>query len=1113
MRSTKFRLACSIFLIFGYLLILALSSGFSATQTEIPLTIIKDASVRSIQMPDASVSTSFYIRLSGPSPEDISSCVVEGPSGSVELHVSSHNWPRSLGYYGSQDFIDADGAYTFTVTDSLGRTASIVKEFIYDGGVVPRLDESSRVPAHESYTGTTMPTLSFASVGSAYRYKVYIKDYNERMYVYSSLISEETSITIPEGFLQSDTLYKWYVRVYDSDNIYCPQQSDIHTFFTGSEEDTATLDNARVIDIEYPDNQSTWFGVRNSHVAPWEISFLTVTDPDDNTFSLDYFSTYRSRSMYYSRSVRDPFPLSDGEYTFDMGLTDGSNFSAVTLFTRNPLPFIDEDSLSPAENTYFDSEQLTFSWAPLFDPLQPDRTYSYRVRIYDVVPRMSCYDSPLTTDTSITIPVAGTLSVGNSYHWRLVAYDTSTPIQHQTFSSSIRRFTVANRHIMADFSAKAPGDPLIVNFSDSSKGNIISWHWDFGDGETSNARNPVHTYGAPGIYAVILTVNGPYSSDTQTKYYSSEHGLLNYPPPTIKNAGVLSRNNFDSIFYIYITGPSPEDISSCIAEGPSGTFELQVSTHTWPHTLIYACVQNFIPDEGTYTFTATDVSGRVATFDKEFFYEETIPRVDEGSCLPAHESYTGTTMPTLGFSPVGAGFWYKFFIMDYAGKMFVYLSKLSQESSLTVPDGILQPDTAYKWFIRVCDSEYCNTQQSDVHTFYTGSDEGEPNLNNTLVTNVELPGYQSTWFFTNNNHVAPWDLTLLTVTDPDSTTFNLESYTTYRDNPMFYRYTSPGILSEGFYSFNMIVDGGPVLVVTEYHNRNQLPFVDEGSLFPETNSYFDDEQITFNWAPLFDPLQPTRTYYYKIRFYDVRGLMSCYDSLLTTGTTMTISIPGNLSVGNSYYWRLVVYDAIPESIPIQNSTFSGRRRITIADTPLKADFSTEAPEESLTVSFSNNSNGNLSEWYWDFGDGETSTAWNPVHTYLKPGRYTVILRTFDFYGNSETKIMICSAGGGDILVDWERLINNHPYYKTICDGYAKAVDDDYDERNILVKSGVYDDINAGSLSFDDDALTINLIGGWNDDFTICDGVSTIAGSLTVSGGCAVVENIILSGSQ
>ena len=90
MKSTKFSLAFSTFVILGYLLILALPSGFSATQTEIPLTIIKDASVRSIQMPDASVSTSFYIRLSGPSPEDISSCVVEGPSGSVDLHVSSH---------------------------------------------------------------------------------------------------------------------------------------------------------------------------------------------------------------------------------------------------------------------------------------------------------------------------------------------------------------------------------------------------------------------------------------------------------------------------------------------------------------------------------------------------------------------------------------------------------------------------------------------------------------------------------------------------------------------------------------------------------------------------------------------------------------------------------------------------------------------------------------------------------------------------------------------------------------------------------------------------------------------------------------------------------------
>ena len=35
-----------------------------------------------------------------------------------------------------------------------------------------------------------------------------------------------------------------------------------------------------------------------------------------------------------------------------------------------------------------------------------------------------------------------------------------------------------------------------------------AWHWEFGDGETSDEANPVHTYLIPGVYDVRLTVTG-----------------------------------------------------------------------------------------------------------------------------------------------------------------------------------------------------------------------------------------------------------------------------------------------------------------------------------------------------------------------------------------------------------------------------------------------------------------------------------------------------------------------------------------------------------------------------------------------------------------------------
>ncbi len=49
-------------------------------------------------------------------------------------------------------------------------------------------------------------------------------------------------------------------------------------------------------------------------------------------------------------------------------------------------------------------------------------------------------------------------------------------------------------------------EPLEVEFSDKSSGEVVEWVWDFGDGDTSHAQNPTHIYEHPGFYDVTLTV-------------------------------------------------------------------------------------------------------------------------------------------------------------------------------------------------------------------------------------------------------------------------------------------------------------------------------------------------------------------------------------------------------------------------------------------------------------------------------------------------------------------------------------------------------------------------------------------------------------------------------
>ncbi len=69
-----------------------------------------------------------------------------------------------------------------------------------------------------------------------------------------------------------------------------------------------------------------------------------------------------------------------------------------------------------------------------------------------------------------------------------------------------------------------------------------------------------------------------------------------------------------------------------------------------------------------------------------------------------------------------------------------------------------------------------------------------------------------------------------------------------------------------------------------------------------------------------------------------------------------------------------------------------------------AAFLTDNNEPSIlypTVSFYNTSK-DASNYHWDFGDGETSTEINPVHTYAAKGLYRASLQTNNTFGCSDT---------------------------------------------------------------------------------------------------------------
>jgi PKD repeat protein len=117
-----------------------------------------------------------------------------------------------------------------------------------------------------------------------------------------------------------------------------------------------------------------------------------------------------------------------------------------------------------------------------------------------------------------------TLTVANSY---------GTDTEKKTGSGDIcvsgaTGYIIVGRAPNADFAA-APvsgAPPLAVAFTDKSTGAApLSYKWDFGDGGTSSATNPSHTYAANGVYSVTLTVTNAFGTDSETKNQLISVGL------------------------------------------------------------------------------------------------------------------------------------------------------------------------------------------------------------------------------------------------------------------------------------------------------------------------------------------------------------------------------------------------------------------------------------------------------------------------------------------------------------------------------------------------------------------------------------------------------------
>lgn len=161
--------------------------------------------------------------------------------------------------------------------------------------------------------------------------------------------------------------------------------------------------------------------------------------------------------------------------------------------------------------------------------------------------------------------------------------------------------------------------PLEVNFDGSASdrdGNIVSYHWNFGDGSTSDLQNPTHVYVKDGKYTVTFTV-------TDDDGESREHAIIIYvrennPPAATASA---SRTEGDRPLKVEFSGEGTDrdgKIASYYWDFDDGdTSNEQNPIHTYQSSGYYNAKLIVTDDNG-----ATDMAVIKITVNEESDWEK-----------------------------------------------------------------------------------------------------------------------------------------------------------------------------------------------------------------------------------------------------------------------------------------------------------------------------------------------------------------------------------------------------------------------------------------------------------------------------------------------------------
>ncbi len=250
-------------------------------------------------------------------------------------------------------------------------------------------------------------------------------------------------------------------------------------------------------------------------------NYITVTEPTADYATLPYSTGFETGSFdqyWFTQSSN-----SEGRIQITSSYTPRGSYHLAMDDNLNGGLYAQNEAWLRLDLSGKSDIELRFWWKEFSDETHTqDGVYfsnnggSSFAKVYDLINGTSTYQE-IVLDLDQLAAGAG-LSLSSTFVVKFQQYDNyGLTTDGMTFDdisvTSLEAPPVAN-FLGEPTSGTAP---LAVTFTDLSTGNPTGWSWDFGDGGTSTAQNPSHTYNAAGTYTVTLTATNAYGSDIETK--------------------------------------------------------------------------------------------------------------------------------------------------------------------------------------------------------------------------------------------------------------------------------------------------------------------------------------------------------------------------------------------------------------------------------------------------------------------------------------------------------------------------------------------------------------------------------------------------------------------